>query len=257
MNIFVKVSIIVIFSVFANADSDHIRKARMTYAEPTNIENYPYVAFGGHCTASIIHERYLLAAYHCYGSPNPSDLSFWVGVDDRNNISAGVQHFAEAIFRGSGGNVQLDISLIRLAQPITFGPRAQPVKLNGNLILEPNEIVTVAGFGLTEHGGYSQELRHGNFTFSSYWNISGNSVLTIKSPKNGLATGDSGSPAVVYRHDTSQCGPPERYQIGIAASAGTHSENGTTYYIANFSTVSSSPYVCEWLKEKSNNEIVC
>uniref|UniRef100_A0AC34FD70 Peptidase S1 domain-containing protein n=1 Tax=Panagrolaimus sp. ES5 TaxID=591445 RepID=A0AC34FD70_9BILA len=186
MSLSVIKDLFIVFSIFLLAES-HVRKTRMTYADPTTVEKYPYLAYGGHCTASIIHERYLLSALHCYQGANPADVSFWVGVDDRNNVSEGVQHFAEAIFERNNGSLPYtpgDIVLIRLTQPITFNSRAQPIKLNKSLVFTPKETITVTGFGATEFGGYSQELREGTFTLTS----SSSGSVQMESSKNGLGT---------------------------------------------------------------------
>ena len=120
------------------------------------------------CGAAVIDQRYVLCAAHCVshsGRITKADqIQLLIGAHDRR--SSGQKYQVEKVIVHSGYNeriMQNDISLFKLAQPLTFNKTVQPVCLppNGQICSDNDKKTAyLAGWGTTSAGGStSNELR--------------------------------------------------------------------------------------------------
>ncbi|XP_059051220.1 trypsin, alkaline C-like [Achroia grisella] len=146
---------------------------RIVGGSVTNINSYPEIAsllyswngstFSQSCGGSIINNRSVLSAAHCFvGDP----ANRWrVRVGSTNANSGGVVYnVASIINHGSynSGTQDNDVSILRLASNIGYTNVIQPATIAGsNYNLADNQVVWAAGWGATSFGGPgSEQLRH-------------------------------------------------------------------------------------------------
>ncbi|XP_055598668.1 chymotrypsin-2-like [Uranotaenia lowii] len=108
------------------------------------------------CGGSIISSTWILCAAHCTQGRTPANTEVVVGILGR--FEGTRLPISEIINHPEYGSISLDndISLIRLAAPLTFGPNVAAVQLADQRITQGNAIVS--GWGQTDHPGDAAEV---------------------------------------------------------------------------------------------------
>ncbi|XP_075975795.1 trypsin, alkaline C-like [Anticarsia gemmatalis] len=147
---------------------------RIVGGSVTSIRNYPemvallYAAnqFNHRqvCGGIILNQRSVLTANHCFDEGRHL-TGMWrlrIGSDFAN--SGGVVLGVASILRHPNyveWNSDSDIAIMRTASSINYGVGIQPASIAGsNYNLADNQVVWASGWGRTEHGISSEQLRH-------------------------------------------------------------------------------------------------
>ncbi|XP_075982474.1 transmembrane protease serine 9-like [Anticarsia gemmatalis] len=152
----------------AAVSADPLNVERIVGGSVTNINNYPGMAaileapnFRHTCGGSILNQRSIMTAAHCFRSTATSQ--YRVRVGSTNSNSGGTVHNINRILIHPNYQiVDSDIALIRTASNIVYSNSVQASRIAGsNYNLRDNEVVWVAGWGAIHSGGpWSEQLRH-------------------------------------------------------------------------------------------------
>lgn len=127
---------------------------RIVGGEDATIEEYPYQIsleyFGSHrCGGSVISETVILTAAHCTSGISASYLKVRAGSSKKG--SGGVLVQVEKVYVNENYNpynIDFDVSLLVLAQPLSFSAQIQPVALPGEEeYLDEPELSVITGWG--------------------------------------------------------------------------------------------------------------
>lgn len=120
------------------------------------IEHFPWQVsmtyFRNHrCGGSIISAQFVLTAAHCTYRATRSAIGIRAGTSYRN--SGGVQTLVKDVVEHpeyTSRSNDFDISIIRLANSLPFGPTIQPIAMaSENSVLAPGSSVVISGWGDT------------------------------------------------------------------------------------------------------------
>ncbi|XP_017773899.1 PREDICTED: trypsin-7-like [Nicrophorus vespilloides] len=188
---------------------------RIVGGETVVIEDFPYQLslqyYGSHiCGASIVSKNFAVTAAHCTNGSPASTLSVRAGSSIKGSGGQVVQ--VKAVYQNpkfNNYNIDYDISVLELSEPLNFGAGAQPVglpRLNQEVPAGSDSVVS--GWGaLTEGGGSPSQLQAvhvGIISQEECKKAYGDSAITdrmICAGVNGggkdACQGDSGGPLVV------------------------------------------------------------
>ncbi|XP_075982014.1 trypsin, alkaline C-like [Anticarsia gemmatalis] len=136
----------------------------------TTIDNYPsmvvilrgpnMVNFLQMCGGTILNQRSVLTAGHCFDPPNTLMYRARIGSTYAN--SGGILHYISSILIHPEFRDGHDVALFRTASPIVYSNVVQPAPIAGaNYNLRDDEEVWATGWGdIALMGPRSEELRH-------------------------------------------------------------------------------------------------
>jgi secreted trypsin-like serine protease len=202
---------------------------------------------GQDCAGSLIDVRWVVTAAHCVVAKgvtiDPALRNVVLGVTKLSNApSSGTEGQRIAIDRiivhPAYNDVILDndIALIHLTQPAVLGPTVQTIAYAGALdsdLFQPGANATVTGWGKTEGGAVSDELRKVDLPVVSYpvclaamSRVTGNMLCAgDEAGGKSACNGDSGGPLVVADRSggrllagivswgSAQCASPKKYGV--------------------------------------------
>ncbi|KAJ2948065.1 hypothetical protein O0L34_g9862 [Tuta absoluta] len=169
------VLVLVLFAASVWAVPRRNGSQRIVGGEVTTIAQHPYIAamlrynpntneFFQNCGGTILNERTILSAAHCFTSePNTNNWRVRVGSSFRH--SGGFVHNVARIFvypEYDPKEYDHDISIIHLATSIVFNELAQLAQIPApSYILPDNEPIWSIGWGQTSYQGVaSDQLKH-------------------------------------------------------------------------------------------------
>ncbi|XP_057328585.1 trypsin-3-like [Microplitis mediator] len=168
-----KLFVLFIVSAVATADPlrNHFRldhNARIVGGRNASIEEFPYLVsiqtFGYHyCGGGIISEKWALTARTCYVSIRDLIRAGSTYSNEGGSLHTVAQiirhekfHYIDSINDASVNNIQL----LRVLEPFKFDKTRQPMALfNANEVVPANTLGELAGWGFTENGQLSQNLK--------------------------------------------------------------------------------------------------
>ncbi|VEN37285.1 unnamed protein product [Callosobruchus maculatus] len=140
---------------------------RIVGGHEASINEYPYQAsiqfFGRHaCGGSILTDRFILTAAHCFEEDYPSKVTVRVGSSRRN--SGGAVYDVDKIYihpNFSDVTYDCDVALTRLKKPLVFGPSVKNVALpSKGTIVADGLVAKASGWGqLFDEGPMSEMLQ--------------------------------------------------------------------------------------------------
>ncbi|XP_044741973.1 trypsin-7-like [Chrysoperla carnea] len=135
---------------------------RIVGGENTTIEEYPYqisLEYNGRhrCGGSVLSEIVILTAAHCTDGISASRLKVRAGTSVKG--SGGVLIQVKTVYvneKYNDYNTDFDVSLLVLAQPLSFSGQIQPVALPSvKEYLDEPELSVITGWGALHSGGSS------------------------------------------------------------------------------------------------------
>ncbi|XP_047989729.1 trypsin CFT-1-like [Leguminivora glycinivorella] len=168
-----RVALLLLSVVLAVSAAPNTHQQRIVGGELTSIDRYPFqaailqsidlVSYTQSCGGTILNQRSILSAAHCFMVTSPVNYRVRVGSTYAN--SGGVVHTVAQLINHPSYNAWTqdnDIAVVRLSSQITYNDYAQPGSISGpNYNLADNQVVWATGWGLTSHGGQpSEQLRH-------------------------------------------------------------------------------------------------
>ncbi|XP_064071332.1 trypsin, alkaline C-like [Vanessa tameamea] len=141
----------------------------------TSIDRYPFAAamlrspsgsgtFWQACGGSIINNRSVLTAAHCFNS-HPSTIFWRIRVGSTNANSGGVVHTTNVIINHPSYNrftADYDVAVVRINGAFSFNNNVREGRMAGaSYYLADNQVVWAIGWGLINvNGPASEQLRH-------------------------------------------------------------------------------------------------
>ncbi|XP_075975780.1 trypsin CFT-1-like [Anticarsia gemmatalis] len=140
----------------------------------TSIRNYPQMAglmyaanqvnFRQGCGGAIVNQRSILTAAHCFDGVR-NNIGRW-----RSRVGSDFAHSGGSVFNSAqiiihpsynAANLDADVAILRVSGTISYGTNVQPASIAGsNYNLGDNQVVWATGWGTTELGSPSEQLRH-------------------------------------------------------------------------------------------------
>lgn len=162
------------FMIYFSAEPLETVNNRIVGGAPANITEYPWQVsltdIRGHfCGGSIIDRRRILTAAHCLywrANTNPDFARYLqVRVGSSNRTSGGIyKSIRKAIIHENYNRTNLDndIAILILTNPIIYTPKSQPIALpRQDETVKVNQTVIVSGWGTQNHSHpYLPQILH-------------------------------------------------------------------------------------------------
>uniref|UniRef100_A0AC34RFJ3 Peptidase S1 domain-containing protein n=1 Tax=Panagrolaimus sp. JU765 TaxID=591449 RepID=A0AC34RFJ3_9BILA len=235
------------------------------------------------CTATIIHEKWILLAEHCVMYAKKKIPYLTVGV---GSIEFGKQifHKIKDIYEFPHFNfhdLSFDIALIELEKPLVFDENVSPICLAKNDGIKFGEFVVTVGWGLVfnyvkAEFTYTRWVQPNHFLLeNSDSEILKENILMISkysecfhilksqgtmNPSdyllchhginNGVSNGDSGGPMMAFRNG-------KWIQVGVASNAIMKIRLNNRLDVGTTAVYSRVNYFCDWIANTTENEVFC
>jgi len=151
----------------ARGEEPHDRRTRVIGGQQTPQTYAPYLAalflqdgnqIVHFCGGTILDRYWVMTAAHCFNGQDDNDV-FYVGTGTTDLYAAagGAQDVAgwwvHPTWDGAPGAGSMDVALIRLREPLVLSSTVAPLALPTATAVYPEDVVVVAGWGLTRDGG--------------------------------------------------------------------------------------------------------
>jgi secreted trypsin-like serine protease len=140
------------------------------------------------CGATLIHTDMILTAAHCWSAFHHGVLMYDVNTNDFTRkvpIDRQIRHPKWDFYGDHHGSLNFDFLLLRLATPVAEGDVVKPMSFNSNPNIPTSNgnhsTLTVYGYGKTENGTLSHELRQATVQYIS------NEECTKRFEQNGVS----------------------------------------------------------------------
>ncbi|KAK0412646.1 hypothetical protein QR680_006329 [Steinernema hermaphroditum] len=206
-----------------------------------------------YCGSTIIGERWVLTAAHC--AERLEDGSLLVVAQGGKKEDERSYKIRNIIMHEnySSDYFHSDIAILETEGDIAFNDHVQPIRLADN-DLEVGASATAIGYGITETGNMSDQLLEKTARISAPDNCTngpvfdGHSMICFGSGDGNVCGGDSGGP--LLKEDDYG----ETWQYGVANFLTSPDHTCHKAYPTSFARVS---VYCEWIKDKTNQEVLC
>ncbi|KAL4716956.1 hypothetical protein ACJJTC_012767 [Scirpophaga incertulas] len=164
--------VLVVFLATVSGVPKNRSTQRIVGGSTIEIQQYPEMAamlaawptwFQHECGGTVLNERCVLSAAHCYRNDPPSDWRIRLGSSNAN--SGGTVYLVKQIInhpKFERSTFENDIAILHTTEEIVFSNVVSPGKYaSADYRLGDNEIVWAAGWGRTNFiGSMSEQLRH-------------------------------------------------------------------------------------------------
>ncbi|KAI8873444.1 trypsin-like serine protease, partial [Ramicandelaber brevisporus] len=243
-------------------------KGQFPFAVHLTIHTTPTQGF--YCVGSLITNSYVVTAAHCLTKAessqklNPADILVRYGGENVNSMQQARADQITVHDEWNPTNLHNDIALLRLSQPVAFGPNVQPARISRMSMTTPQTQVVALGWGQTTNDmmSASPTLKHVMIqtgdemscrrVMPEFTNSDANVVCTANTPGRDTCYGDSGGPLVTMetvRNDRSA--EPTRVatlvgltSFGDTASHSSHPLCGSGEIVAFYTHVA---HYADWI----------
>jgi len=163
------------------------------------------VSWGHHhfCSGSIIHEKWVLSATHCFPdylyTGNNSDIYVLGGVYNTSDVESAQKRSVKAIYLHPEyhitGSYEADIALIELESPFCLNDNVTIIDMaTDDFPHEEGQEYTYTGWGWTSNYRESVPEILQELTGNAHWDCNASYFICTKERDEGICYGDSGGP---------------------------------------------------------------